>query len=136
MKTITINYESLTNDYAEGSTTTFKKTADITFDNNTELTAVSRFIENAKKIWKLCTKEYEHEHEYRSLEIMVSVAEWNDGQYKSISFDRWYTRSNDDINTDPDEKMVYLVPDTRYTAENRDMAIGKDVIKDIAWTIN
>lgn len=133
MKTITFTFTNEVNDYGKRTEYKVKKVADLTIDDRTEFSSMVGFLKDVKDIWKMCVKPYGNASEFRLLEVTVSV--YDAENHKSISFDRWFTRNADDICTDKDEPTVYLVPDERYTAANRDMCIGKNVYGDIAFTL-
>lgn len=67
------------------------------------------------------------------MEIVESV--YDDGGTQ-VSFDRWYLRDIGDISLEKGEESIYLVPDTRYTSENRDMSIGKNILRDMEFTMH
>lgn len=136
MKTITFTFENEIHDYGKRTETKVRKVADITLDDNTEFSCMVGFLEEVKRIWKMCVKPYGNASEFRSMEVTVAIyGRSADGELYSKSFDRWATRNNDDICTDKDEPTVYLVADERYTESHRDMCIGKNVYADIAFTL-
>ena len=136
MKTITFTFTNEITDYGKRTEYKVKKVADLTIDDSMEFSSMVRFLDDVKKIWKMCVKPYGNASEFRSLEVTVAIyGRSADGDLYSIDFDRWYTRNADDICTDKDEPTVYLVPDEKYTAAHRDMCIGKNVCGDIAYTL-
>ena len=136
MKTITFTFTNEVNDYGKRTEYKVKKVADLTIDDRMEFSSMVGFLKDVKDIWKMCVKPYGNASEFRLLEVTVAVYERTESDgLRSISFDRWFTRNDDDICTDKDEPTVYLVPDERYTAANRGMCIGKNVYADIAFTL-
>lgn len=136
MKTITFTFTNEVNDYGKRTEYKVKKVADLTIDDRMEFSSMVGFLEDVKKIWKMCVKPYGNASEFRLLEVTVAVYERTESDgLRSISFDRWFTRNADDICTDKDEPTVYLVPDEKYTEAHRDMCIGKNVYGDIAFTL-
>lgn len=136
MKTITFTFTNEVNDYGKRTEYKVKKVADLTIDDRMEFSSMVGFLEDVKKIWKMCVKPYGNASEFRLLEVTVATyGRSADGELYSIDFDRWYTRNADDICTDKDEPTVYLVPDEKYTEAHRDMCIGKNVYGDIAFTL-
>lgn len=136
MKTINFTFENEIYDYGKRTETKVKKNATLTLDDSTEFSSIIGFLDDVKKIWKMCVKPYGNASEFRSLEVTVAIyGKAADGELYSIDFDRWYTRNADDICTDKDEPTVYLVPDEKYTEAHRDMCIGKNVYGDIAFTL-
>ena len=136
MKTINFTFENEIYDYGKRTETKVKKNATLTLDDSTEFSSIIGFLDDVKKIWKMCVKPYGNASEFRLLEVTVAVYERTESDgLRSISFDRWFTRNADDICTDKDEPTVYLVPDERYTPAGHDMLIGKNVYGDIAFTL-
>lgn len=136
MKTITFTFTNEIHDYGKRTETKVKKVADLTIDDSTEFSSIVRFLDDVKKIWKMCVKPYGNASEFRELEVIEAIYDREeDNRLHTASFDRWYTRYSTDFITDKDEQGVYLVPDEKYTEKNRDMFISKNIFEDIAYTL-
>lgn len=136
MKTITINFINEIHDYTKRTETKIKKVADLKIDDTTEFGSIIEFLDDVKKIWKMCVKPYGTASEYRELEVIEAIYDREEGdRLHTVSFDRWHTRYSEDFVTDKDEPGVYLVPDEKYTESGRDMFIGKNIFQDIAYTL-
>lgn len=110
-----------------------KYTARIKLEHETLIGDIADFTENVKKIWSKAMDAARHDVSDIDMEVIESVYERD--PWKQVCFDRWYLRSMGDISTERGEEGIYLVPDTRYTEESRDMLIGKDILRDMAFTM-
>lgn len=136
MKTITFTFTNEIHDYGKRTETKVKKVADLTIDDGTEFSSIVRFLDDVKKIWKMCVKPYGNASEFRELEVIEAIYDReDDDRLHTASFDRWHTRDANDFITDKDEQGVYLVPDEKYTESGRDMFISKNIFEDIAYTL-
>ena len=137
MKTIDFTFTNEINDYSKKTVTNVRKTASLRLDDNTEFSSIIEFLDDVKKIWKMCVKPYGTASEFRSLEVCEAVYDREeDDRLHTVSFDRWHTRYGEgDFVTDKDEPGVYLVPDEKYTESGRDMFISKNIFQDIAYTL-
>lgn len=108
------------------------------FNEKTTVGEVADFVEGMEKLWRTAitaAKSYKNLNDI-TMDISESVYSHEDGHdFKTESYDRWYMRDMDDISLEKGEESIYLVPDTRYTSENRDMCIGKNVMRDMAFTM-
>ena len=105
------------------------------FCSETTVGDIANFVDGMKKIY---TKALDAAKHYETvsdvyMEILESVYD-DSGAMKS--FDRWYLRDIGDICLEKGEESIYLIPDTRYTSENRDMSIGKNILRDMEFTMH
>ena len=54
MKTITFTFTNEVNDYGKRTEYKVKKVADLTIDDRMEFSSMVGFLEDVKKIWKMC----------------------------------------------------------------------------------
>lgn len=106
--------------------------ADLHVDNETSIRDIVQFEDDVKKIWK---KAVNAARAFAAVDMEVTRAlyERTDEPYNLISkdFDRWYTRNTSDISIEKGEEGIYLVPDTKYTPETKDLFLGHDVMHDL-----
>lgn len=138
MEEKTINSELTITRRVRGEIHMSKYSAKVDFCMRTSMRDVSEFFADMEKIWRKAisaAKNPENLYEI-SMDISESTYSYKDGattleDWKQHSYNRWYLRNVDDICTEKGEESVYLVPDTRYTSETRDMLIGKNVMHDM-----
>lgn len=138
MEEKTITSELTITRRVRGEVHTSKYSAKVDFCVRTSMRDVSEFISDMEKIWRKAisaAKNPENLYEI-SMDISESTYSYDDGatpieNWKQHSYNRWYLRNVDDICTEKGEESIYLVPDTRYTSETRDMLIGKNVMHDM-----
>jgi len=122
-----------------GEEHTSKYTAYVELSADARIGEIANFIEGMKKIWtKAVNAKREAEKTFDAPAFTMEVTEHiidKSDNWKTESFDRWYTYDIDDICTEKGEEGIYLRPDTTYTSENRDMSIGKDILRDLAFTM-
>ena len=134
----TISAELVITRRAKGEEHKSKYEARIKFGHETLIEDVADFIDGMKRIWTKAMEAAKHCENVSDIdmEICESVYEHETGmEWKQLNFDRWYLRDMGDISTEKGEEGIYLVPDTRYTSENRDMMIGRDILRDMAFTM-
>lgn len=106
--------------------------ADLSIDGETTLRDMVQFEDDVKKIWR---KAVNAAKAFASADVEITRALYERGDgvcnLTSLDFDRWYTRSTDDISTEKGEEGIYLVPDTRYTEETKDLFLGQDIMHDL-----
>ena len=95
------------------------KEAYILFNGDTRFSEVLRFQSDCKKVFKeilFCKKEL--------LSYRVKLSRYqSDEDGVSINSDHWY--SDQTVDSSDDLDGVYFRPDTKYTAENRDLYLTK-----------
>lgn len=109
------------------------------FNEKTTVGEIADFVEGMEKLWRTAitaAKSYKNLNDI-TMEISEAVYSHEDGgDFKTESYDRWYMRNMEDICLEKGEESIYLVPDTRYTSEVRDMNIGKNILRDMAYTMH
>lgn len=124
----------------KGEEHTSKYRARIELNAGTSMSELADFIENMRKIWNKAVstrREFDKNIGYTPefyMDITEHVIDKGD-EWKTESFNRWYTYDIFDISTEKGEEGIYLRPDTKYTPENRDMSIGKNILRDLAFTM-
>ena len=95
------------------------------------------FVDGMRKLWAKAMQAAKHSKKVSiiTMEVCEAVYEHDPEEWKQLSFNRWYMRDMGDISTEKGEESIYLVPDTRYTEEYRDMCIGKDILRDMAYAM-
>lgn len=106
--------------------------ADLSIDGETTLRDMVQFEDDVKKIWR---KAVNAAKAFASVEVEITRALYERGDgvcnLTSLDFDRWYTRGTSDISIEKGEEGIYLVPDTRYTEETKDLFLGQDIMHDL-----
>lgn len=120
---------------AKGEEHKSKYTARIKLEHETLISDIADFVEDTKKIWNKAMDAAKHWENVSDIDVEVIEAVYERDPWTQVSFNRWYLRNMGDICTEKGEEGIYLVPDTRYTEENRDMSIGRDILRDMAFTI-
>lgn len=124
---------------SKGEMHTSKYSADIELSAGTSVSELADFIDGMRKIWNKAVN-YKREAEKTldcpdfTMEVTEHVMD-RANNWQTEEFNRWYTYDIEDICTGKGEEGVYLRPDTKYTSENRDMLIGKDILRDLAFTM-
>ena len=134
-KTKTIYCEMSLTKKLKGEEHTSKYVASIELSARTSMSEIADFIDGMRKIWtKAVNARRESDEPSFSMEITEHILDKAD-DWKTIEFNRWYTYDICDICTEKGEEGIYLRPDTKYTEERRDMSIGKDILRDLAFTM-
>lgn len=120
---------------ARGEEHKSKYTARIKLEHETLIGDIADFTENVKKIWSKAMEAAKHCENVSDIDVEVIESVYEREPWRQVCFDRWYLRNMGDISTEKGEEGIYLVPDTRYTEENRDMLIGRDILRDMAFTM-
>lgn len=103
------------------------------FSERTTVGDVADFIDGMKKIWTTAVNAAKR-GDALNMDISAAVYSRGDGGVlKTESYNRWYVRNADDVSTERGEEGIYLVPDTRYTEESRDMFLSRDILRDMAF---
>ena len=134
----TISVELVITRRSKGEEHKSKYETRIKFGHETLIGDIADFVDDMKKIWTKAIDAAKHWENVSDIDMEISEAVYEHetgGEWKSLNFDRWYLRNMEDICTEKGEESIYLVPDTRYTSENRDMAIGRDILRDMAFTM-
>lgn len=118
---------------AHGELHTSKYTAHLRLMDDTTFEDIAVFVEDVKKIWGKAISAAKSDADGVCMEVTESA--YITEPWEQKLFNRWYLRNVGDICTEKGEESVYLVPDERYTPANRDMCIGRDILKDIAYTL-
>lgn len=109
------------------------------FNEKTTVGEIADFVEGMEKLWRTAITAAKSYKNLNDITMDISEAVYNLGEdghdFKTESYDRWYMRNMDDICLEKGEESIYLVPDTRYTSENRDMCLTKNVLRDMAFTM-
>lgn len=84
------------------------------------------FQDNAKKIWK---KAMNAVREKMPMQLSVEVSVYD--ELNNNSFNRWVSVPVEE----QDDKGIYLRADEKYTDPNIDMRLGKDVLRDLEYTV-
>ena len=123
----------------KGEEHTSKYHADMELSADSSIREIADFIGGMKKIWsKAINMKREAEKTFNPPAFFMEITEHvmdRSENWTTNSFNRWYTYDIDDICTGKGEESIYLRPDTKYTSETRDMSIGKDVLRDLAFTM-
>lgn len=138
-KTKTINCEMVLTRRVTGEEHKSTYHTSVELSAGTSMCELADFIEGMRKIWnKAVSVKRESDKTLDtpdfSMEITEHVLDKADN-WNTVSFNRWYTHDIFDICTEKGEEGIYLRPDTRYTPENRDMSIGKNILRDLAFTM-
>ena len=130
-----IDVEMTVTRYAKGEEHKSKYSAHIKLEYETTVADIADFADATKKIWNRAMDAAKHCENVRDIDMEIIESVYEREPWEQVCFDRWYLRNMGDICTEKGEEGIYLVPDTRYTEENRDMVIGKDVLRDMAFTM-
>lgn len=117
---------------------TSKYEARLTLNEDTTVGQIVEFTDEMKKIWNKAVQAAKNCENVTDIEMDIHEAVYKHApgeDYTSMSFDRWYLRALDDISTEKGEEYIYLCPDIKYTPAERDMALGRDVMRDMAFTM-
>lgn len=123
---------------ARGEEHTSKYEASIALNYRTTVSEIADFGSDVQKLWSKAMAAAKNSENVSDIdmEICEAVYEHEPGsEFKTALFNRWYLRNMEDISTERGEESIYLVPDERYTKPERDMSIGKNVLRDMAWTM-
>ena len=101
--------------------------------DDTTIGDIAAFTKNCKIMWNkvmAAAKDTQTDHEIEMEVISSTYSGWGEPgvETRQTSFNRWYSRGIDDVSTEKGEESIYLVPDTRYTAEHWDLLIQRDVL--------
>lgn len=124
----------------KGAEHTSKYRACLELSADTTFSEMADFIESMRKIWnKAVSVKREADKTFGSdpdftMEITEHVMNRAEN-WATECFNRWFTHDISDICTEKGEEGIYLRPDTKYTSENRDMLICKDILRDLAFTL-
>lgn len=107
--------------------------ADLSIDGETTLRDIVQFEDDVKKIWRKAINAARI-FATADVEITRALYERTDEPYNlvGLEFDRWYTRNTSDISIEKGEEGIYLVPDTEYTPETKDLWLGHDIMHDLS----
>ncbi len=107
--------------------------ADLSIDGETTLRDIVQFEDDVKKIWRKAVNAAKG-FAYVDMEITRALYERGEGlcNLTSLDFDRWYTRNTSDISIEKGEEGIYLIPDTKYTEESKDLFLGHDIMHDLS----
>lgn len=123
----------------KGEEHTSKYTAEVELSAGASVGEIADFIDGMRKIWtKAVNAKREADKTFDMPSFTMEVTEHvidRENDWKTESFNRWYTYDIYDICTEKGEEGIYLRPDTKYTSENKDMSIGKDILRDLAFTM-
>lgn len=131
-----ISAELVLERYAKGEkhTSTYEVRTD--FSKDTCVSDIADFVEGMEKLWRLAINAGKHWEKVSHYQFEICEAVYGDG-YDSLSFDRWVSKDiYGDICLEKGEESVYFRPDERYTDANRDMSIGKNILRDMAFTMH
>ena len=130
MKSYEMNLE--VSAFKNGVATTEKQSAEINLSDDTRFESILDFMDSVKAVWKRARKAIKSGDRI-TMEVIVSTYEgWSnpDEKLRQTSFDRWYCTEEGQ-----DDEGIYLRPDIRYTDAYRDMYLGKDVLRGLAFTL-
>lgn len=131
----TIDMELVITRRAKGEEHKSKYTARIKLEHETTVGDVGDFVDATKKIWNRAMEAAKNCENVSDIDLEIVEAVYEREPWTQVDYDRWYLRNMGDICTEKGEEGIYLVPDTRYTEEHRDMSIGKDILRDLAFTM-
>lgn len=131
----TLDMELVITRRAKGEEHKSKYTARIKLEYETTVADIADFVDATKKIWNKAMETAKNCENVSDIDLEIVEAVYEREPWRQVDYDRWYLRNMGDIITEKGEEGIYLVPDTRYTEESRDMAIGKNVLRDMAFTM-
>lgn len=118
--------------YKRGEEHTSKYEYTVTFGSETRMSEVVGFMNDMTALWRKAIAAAKDWENTSVINMDISQYVFDSDKSECEHYDRWYLRNKEDITTDKDEAGIYLCPDTRYTSENRDMFIGRNVLHDMA----
>lgn len=127
-KTVRARFETTTR--KNGAEVTTKQDTEITFGMNTNFFQVNRFFADMKKMHAAAMKAMKNGDRF-TFEITEGVYRWEGVKLETISFDAWEAVPTEAQDAEGD--YIYFEPDTRYTAEHRDMILRRGhILEDLA----
>ena len=94
---------------------------------NFKLEQLADFLDDLKKVANVYKRSIS-EDLWCEIELMVGEYNITDENWNQIKFDRWedngHPANDDGFRSDDNSINIYLRPDTKYTAEHRDLLIS------------
>ena len=95
--------------------------------DNFKLEQLADFLDDLKEVANVYKRSI-HEDLWCEIELTVSEYDMTDENWNQIKFDRWeyngHPANDDGFRSDDNSINIYLSPDTKYTAEHRDLLIS------------
>lgn len=135
MKEKIIRVELVIKRRARGEEHTSKYEASIDMHEKTAMSEIADFVDDLHKLWGKAMTAAKNSENVSDIDMDIHEAEYEHelgGEFKTNKFNRWYLRNMEDICTEKGEEGIYLIPDERYTPAERDMLIGKDILRDMS----